>query len=162
MIKYRGAYSLPMFKKILVAVDGSDPSLHALEVAVGVAKQNKAELILVTVVPPIPPMVEGDMPHYAPDFSNDLKESYNRMLSSQKKEVEAKNPNLKVKAVITEGNPARKIIDESRKLDVDLIIMGNRGKSGIFSWMLGSVSRQVTDACTVPVLVVKDEKFCKK
>ncbi len=151
-----------MFKKILVAVDGSDPSLHALEVAVSVAKQNDAELKLVAVVPPVPPMVEGDMPHYAPDFSNYLKESYKRMIGNKKKEVAEKNPDLKVEAIVTEGHPARAIIKESRKLGVDLIIMGNRGKSGIFSWMLGSVSRQVTDACTVPVLVVKDEKFCKK
>ncbi len=151
-----------MFKTILVAVDGSDPSLHALEVAVTVAKQNDAELKLVAVVPPVPPMVEGDMPHYAPDFSNDLKESYKRMIGSKKKGVTDNNPDLKVEAIVTEGNPARRIIEKSRELGVDLIIMGNRGRSGVLSWMLGSVSRQVTDACTVPVLVVKDEKFCKK
>ena len=72
------------------------------------------------------------------------------------------HPDLKVEAVVTEGNPAREIIAVSRTHNVDLIVMGNRGKGGVLSWMLGSVSRQVTDACTVPVLVVKDEKFCKQ
>jgi nucleotide-binding universal stress UspA family protein len=150
-----------MFDKILVAVDGSDPSLHALEVAVTMAKQNDAELKIVTVVPPVPPMVEGDMPHYTPDFSKDLRESYTRMLNNHVKNLKEKHANLKAEGIVTEGVPARKIIEESRKLEADMIILGNRGTSGIFTWMLGSVSRQVTDACTVPVLVVKDEKFCK-
>jgi len=151
-----------MFDKILVAVDGSDPSIHALEVAATVAKQNKAELTILTVVPPIPPMVEGDMPHYVPDFSKDLRDSYTNMLNNHVKNLKEKHPELTVKGVVTEGPPARKIIEESRKLGSDMIVMGNRGKSGILSWMLGSVSRHVTDACTVPVLVVKDEKFCKQ
>ena len=149
-----------MFNKILVAVDGSDPSIHALEVAATVAKQNNGSLLLLSVVPPIQPMVEGDMPQYAPDFSRDLVESYTKMLNHHLKKLKEKHPGIKSEAVITEGNPARRIIEESRKYQVDLIIVGNRGKSGILSWMLGSVSRQVTDACTVPVLVVKDEKFC--
>ena len=151
-----------MFDKILVAVDGSNPSLHALEVAATVAKQNKAELTVLTVVPPVPPMVEGDMPHYAPDFSKDLRESYANMLNKHVKELKEKHPDLTVKGVVTEGSPARKIVEESRKLESDMIIVGNRGTSGILSWMLGSVSRHVSDACTVPVLIVKDEKFCKK
>ncbi len=151
-----------MFNKILVAVDGSEPSLHALEVAATVAKQNKAELTLLTVVPPVPAMMEGDMPQYTPDFSKDLLDSYTKMLNKQLKDIKEKHPDLNAKALVTEGSPARKIIEESRKLGVDMIIVGNRGSSGIMSWMLGRVSRTVTDACTVPVLVVKNEKFCKK
>ena len=150
-----------MFKKILVAVDGSDPSVHALEVAATVAKQNKASLTIVTVVPPIPPMVEGDMPHYVPDFSKDLRDSYKNMLNNQVKKLKEKHPDLKVEAVVTEGNPARKIIKKAGEHMADMIVVGNRGTSGVLSWMMGSVSRAVSDACTVPVLVVKDEKYCK-
>ena len=150
-----------MFNKILVAVDGSDPSVHALEVAATIAKQNKAELTILTVVPPIPPMVEGDMPHYVPDFSKDLRDSYANMLNNQVKKLKEKHPDLKVEAVVTEGNPARKIIEKAGEHMADMIVVGNRGRSGILSWMMGSVSRAVSDACTVPVLVVKDEKYCK-
>jgi nucleotide-binding universal stress UspA family protein len=150
-----------MFNKILVAVDGSDPSIHALEVAATVAKQNNAELTILTVVPPIPPMVEGDMPHYVPDFRKNLRESYANMLNKHVKDLKAKHPDLKVEAVVTEGNPARKIIEKASEHKADMIVVGNRGTSGILSWMMGSVSRTVSDACTVPVLVVKDEKYCK-
>jgi nucleotide-binding universal stress UspA family protein len=150
-----------MFNKILVAVDGSDPSIHAIEIAANIATQNNATLTLLAVVPPIPALVEGDQPQYAPNFSVDLKDSYAKMITKHKNDISQKHSELKVEAVIAEGNPARKIVEESRRLGSDMIILGNRGKSGIFSWMLGSVSRAVTDACTVPVLVVKDEKFCK-
>lgn len=101
------------------------------------------------------------MPHYSADFSGELEESYKKMLAKQMKDLSVKHPDLKVNAIITNGNPARMIVQESGNQMADLIILGNRGKGGILSWMLGSVSRQVTDACTVPVLVVKDEKFCK-
>jgi len=45
--------------------------------------------------------------------------------------------------------------------EADLIVLGNRGKGGIATWLLGSVSRQVTDSCTTPVLVVKDQRYCE-
>ncbi|MBD3207648.1 hypothetical protein GF319_15065, partial [Candidatus Bathyarchaeota archaeon] len=33
--------------------------------------------------------------------------------------------------------------------------------SGVATWMLGSVSRDIVESCTVPVLVVKDQRYCK-
>ena len=150
-----------MWKKILVAVDGSKPSLHALDVAAGMAAQDKAELTILSVVPPLPPLVQGDMPNYAPQFTTDLTESYENMVNAKAKETKDKHPGLKVVPIVMTGSPSRKIIEAAKARGVDLIVVGNRGTSGILSWMLGSVSRQVTDACTVPVLVVKDREFCK-
>ena len=150
-----------MWKKILVAVDGSNPSLHALEVAAGMAVQNKAELTILSVVPPLPPLVHGNMPNYAPQFTTDLTESYENMVRAKAKDIKDKHKDLKVVPIIMTGSPSRKIIEAAKDRQVDLIIVGNRGTSGVLSWMLGSVSRQVTDACTVPVLVVKDREFCK-
>lgn len=43
----------------------------------------------------------------------------------------------------------------------DLIVVVNRDTGGILGWMLGNVIRQVTDACTAPLLVVKDQKYCE-
>ena len=151
-----------MWKKILVAVDGSKPSLHALDVAAEMAAQDKAELTILSIVPPLPPMVEGDMPHYAPQFTSDLMESYENMVGAKAKEVKDKHKGLIVVPIVMTGSPSRKIIEASRARGADLIVLGNRGTSGLLSWVLGSVSRQVTDACTVPVLVIKDQKYCEK
>ena len=150
-----------MFDKILVAVDGSEPSLHALGVAVGLATQNKAELTILSVVPPIPSVgLEGDVPQLT-DYTDTIEESFKKMVSSKAKEVKDRHPDLKVVPIVMTGSPSRKIVEAAKARNVDLIIVGNRGTGGFLSWMLGSVSRQVTDACTVPVLVVKDREFCK-
>ncbi len=151
-----------MWKKILVAIDGSAPSLHALEVAAGMADNNKAELTILSVVPPIPSMgLEGEMPQL-PEYTTTIEESIKKMVASKTKEVKDRNPGLEVVPIVMTGSPSRKIVEAARAREVDLIVLGNRGASGILNWMLGSVSRQVTDACTVPVLVVKDRKFCKE
>lgn len=125
------------------------------------AVQNKAELTILSVVPPLPPLVHGNMPNYAPQFTTDLTESYENMVRAKAKDIKDKHKDLKVVPIIMTGSPSRKIIEAAKDRQVDLIIVGNRGTSGVLSWMLGSVSRQVTDACTVPVLVVKDREFCK-
>ena len=68
---------------------------------------------------------------------------------------------LKLTKILKDGNPAKIIVETAGKQGVDLIIIGNRGTSGVLSWMLGSTSRTVVEACTVPVLVVKDREYCE-
>ena len=71
-----------MWKKILVAIDGSAPSLHALEVAAGMAVQNNAELTVLSVVPPIPSMgLEGEMPQLT-GYTDTIEESIKKKSSS--------------------------------------------------------------------------------
>ena len=150
-----------MWKKILVAIDGSAPSLHALEVAADMAANDKAELTILSVVPPIPSMgLEGEMPQLT-EYTDTIEESVKKMVTSKVKEVEDSHPDLEVVPIVMTGSPSRKIVEAARAREADLIVVGNRGTGGILNWMLGSVSRQVTDACTVPVLVVKDREFCK-
>ena len=150
-----------MWKKILVGIDGSAPSLHALKVAAEMAANNKAELTILSVVPPIPSRgLEGDVPQL-PEYTDTIEESIQKMVASKTKEVRERHPDLEVVPIVMTGSPSREIIEAAKARNVDLIIMGNRGTSGFLSWVLGSVSRQVTDACTVPILVVKDREFCK-
>jgi nucleotide-binding universal stress UspA family protein len=82
------------------------------------------------------------------------------MLKQTDEEIKQKYPNLKTVLIVMEGKPAKIIIDVAQARIVDLIVVGNRGSGGILSWMLGSVSQQVVNNCTVPVLVIKDQKFC--
>ena len=160
MIKYHEHIPLTMFNKILVAIDGSEPSLYALEIAANTAKQNNAELTILTVVAPLPPMAQGDLPDYSQDLDDKIYESYKKMVREQAKKLEKTHPELKTVPIVMKGAPARIIIEASNAREVDLIVIGNRGKSGILNWMLGSVSRKVSEACTVPVLIVKNKKYC--
>ncbi len=150
-----------MFNKILVAIDGSEPSLYALEVAANTAKQNQAELTILTVVPPFPPMARGDMHQYSPDLEDKIYENYKKMVREQAKNLSKTHPDVKTVPIVMSGQPARRIIEASNDREVDLIVIGNRGKSGILNWMLGSVSRKVSEACTASVLIIKNKKFCE-
>jgi nucleotide-binding universal stress UspA family protein len=151
-----------MFNKILVAVDGSEPSLHALDLAAGIAVENDAELTILSIAPFPPPMLsEEAMPTYLPRYQDDLRESYKKMLKKTDGDIIQKHPKLKTVPIVMEGKPSKLIVEAAQARIVDLIIIGNRGSGGILSWMLGSVSQQVVNNCTVPVLVVKDQKYCE-
>jgi len=152
-----------MFNKILVAVDGSDPSLHALETAAQIALTHDSELTILTVAPYPPAMITEDaMPNYLPQYQDDLRESYKKMLTETNKKLQQKHPTLKTVPIVMEGKPAKTITEASRARESDLIVIGSRGTSGIIDWMLGSVSQQIANSCTVPVLIVKDQKYCQK
>ena len=151
-----------MFKNILAAIDGSPPSHHALIVAADLAKQQDAALTIVSGAPFAPPLVMEDTTQaYMPEYQDRLRESYEKLLSNTVADLKTSHPGLKTTTILKEGSPARKIIEAAREQGADLIVLGNRGSGGALTWLLGSVSRQVTDSCTAPVLVVKDQRYCE-
>ncbi len=151
-----------MFKNILAAIDGSEPSQHALAVAADLAQQQGATLTVMTAVPPLPPLVMEDMSQaYMPEYQEKIRESHQQLLNKTEADLKKSHAGLKTVPVLKEGSPARMIVEAAAEQKADLIVLGNRGTGGIATWLLGSVSRQVTDSCTAPVLVVKDQRFCE-
>jgi len=151
-----------MFKTILAAVDGSDPSIHALHIAAQLAKEQKAQLHIITAIPPLPPIaVEGFSPEYLPQYQVDLEEAMQKTLDKAAEETRKTHPGLKVTTHIKNGRLARIITETAVAVDADLIVVGSRGQSGILTWLLGSVAREIADSCTVPVLISKDSRYCQ-
>ena len=148
-----------MFKKILIALDGSKSSLTALDYALHLAKQDKAELHIITAAEPLPPLAgEGIAPSYMPEYQEDLFNNLQKMQKTQVEKIKKQYPDLKIKAEVKEGR-ASHVIKEAAQ-DADLIVIGHRGHGGLLSWVLGSVAKQIVDECTAPVLVVKDKDYC--
>ncbi len=143
---------MDMYKKIVLAVDGSEVSKNALRHAVELAKQNNGTLIAVHVVPPID---VTDIETFKPEtLMRGLKEEGEKILS-EVKELAGKE-DVKVQTVIEEGIPFEKICEVAQNLDGDLIVMGSHGRTGIGKVFIGSVTERVisrTHCC--PVLVVK-------
>lgn len=151
-----------MFGKILVAVDGSEPASHALEYAAQLAEEQGAELVIVTVIPPITGYVVADSEmDYYPRLEEDMEKYYVQMVEATEKVVKKAHPGLEVSALWKRGHPAIRIVEAAGEQGADLIVVGNRGRGGLISWMLGSTSRSVVESCTVPVLVVKDQEYCE-
>jgi nucleotide-binding universal stress UspA family protein len=151
-----------LFNKILIGLDGSNPSKIALKYAANLAFEQNAELYILTVVPPLPvaPFDETQL-DYRPEMQEVFILDYEKQLIKTVEDLKKTHSGLKSNPLLKEGNPATKIVETAKSIQVDLIVVGNRGTGDILTWMLGSVSRQVTESCTVPVLVVKDQKYCE-
>jgi nucleotide-binding universal stress UspA family protein len=151
----------PIFSRILVAYDGSEPSKRALDLAAKTAAMFKGELIILTVVsrstPPMfaegreGPMRTADIQEYL----DKMQEFYRKALENAEVEVRMRYPDLKFEPLLIEGRPASTIVEEAEKRDVNLIMLGSRGLGGITGWILGSTSREVANRCTKPILIVK-------
>ena len=63
-----------------------------------------------------------------------------------------------VKEVLLEGHPSKEIIDFAENNDIDLIVMGTLGKTGLDRFLMGSVAETVVRNSKVPVLVVRGEE----
>jgi nucleotide-binding universal stress UspA family protein len=153
-----------MYKKILVAYDGSTHSRNALDHAVKIAAHWKAEIKILSVVPRVTiPIFHNEEIGIFPitsaynisDYQEDIKDLYAKSLKEAEEYVKESFPDLKMNNKLLDGRPSSTIVEESEKDGVDLIVIGSRGLGGITGWVLGSTSRRVVESCTKPVLVIK-------
>jgi len=153
-----------LINKVLVALDGSEPSQRALDYAVDFAKKWNAELNMIAVIPRVmlpifPDEGFGATPLAAArdfgQYQERMRSIYQNILAEAEAKVRREHPDMKVLTKLEEGRPSATIVDFSEKNDVDLIVIGSRGIGGITGWILGSTSRNVVQSCTKPILVVK-------
>jgi len=150
-------------KKILVALDGSEPASKALDFALELAEKYFAEILLLSVVPPVTvPMVASPAtgvltipPIAMGTYQKELKDNHEKMLAEALKRAKKVKPILKVSTKIVEGRPSDKIVETAKEEDFDIIVMGSRGLGGVKEFFLGSVSDRVADEAPCPVLIVK-------
>jgi nucleotide-binding universal stress UspA family protein len=144
-----------LIRKILVAVDGSEPAMRALNFALDIAQHYSAELHLLTVVPPVFLPVHSFDVVKSDAIANatiQLEDSFRKALAHAEEKV--KKDNLKISTKLENGNPDQKIVEEAKNGSFDIIVMGSRGL-GHRGYGLGSVSASVADEATCPVLIVK-------
>ena len=153
-----------LYKKIVVAVDGSDQSKRALDHAAVLAEKYDACLYLVTAYQkralPTFPAGEPDTevvvdPDIYEKYWDSIRVIYEKALLDAETKMQQDYPFVKYKTILTEGRPSATIIKIAESKEADLIVIGSRGRGGVTGWLLGSTSRNVVDGCTKPVLVVK-------
>lgn len=141
-----------MFKRILVAYDGSQHARKALEVAVDLAKKYGAKIYVAEVVDTatILGLSMGPVP---PDIIDSMREKAKADLADARAKAEAAG--VLVETAMLEGDPAAAIVEYADKIGADLVVTGSRGLSSIKRVLLGSVSTGIVNHAKRPVLVVK-------
>jgi nucleotide-binding universal stress UspA family protein len=139
-----------MFKKILLAVDGSRHSDLAVDYAAGLARAFKAALLVVHAYPQT-----SDLLGYQ-DFETLVarrKATGQTVVDKVRERLE--NSGLDFQEDLLEGPEADAILAAGRAHEVDLIIMGTRGLGTIEGVLFGSVSRKVSQHAHCPVMLIR-------
>jgi len=144
-------------KSILLPTDFSDGSLYALSYAVDMAKANDSKLYLLHVLYDIASASGLYIPHTSVDVM------YREMEESAKKELERfgwqQREGLKnVEYSVIRGLPYEEILKFAKEKNIDLIVIGTHGKTGIDRVIFGSTAQRVVRHSTCPVLTVKATK----
>ncbi len=140
-----------MFKKILCPVDFSGTSLKAANNAMNFASEIKAEITFIHIIDVKIVQGMGDISGGGITDLNFLVEEEKPVLNKLKEKCEKKG--IKVKTVLTHGEPTSVILKTIKEGDYDLIIMGTHGKTGLTRLALGSVAESIVRKSDVPVLL---------
>ena len=139
-----------MFKKILLANDGSEQAFSALSLAVKIAKHSQAELHMISV----------EEISYLPETMEDVREEtgtaarrFHKVVNRSRAIAEESQVNLKTHVVA--GHPVRDIVDLARDLNADMLVVGASGHSALYDRMIGSRADRIVHLAPCPVLVVK-------
>lgn len=140
-----------MFDKILLAVDGSEHSLHAARTAADLARAMKAnELRIVTTYDFIPPYLGEPNMQYAIDARMDSAKAI------MQKAVDAVGDiSCEIHTELIEGPAAETIIEVANTRRSDVIVMGSRGLGTLAGLLIGSTSQKVVAHAHCPVLIVR-------
>jgi nucleotide-binding universal stress UspA family protein len=141
---------------IVVGIDGSHHSSHALDWAMAEAALRKAQLTVIAVNPVpagywarnTPVIISGDSA-----LVDEIRTSVEESVAEASAKLDGDAPAVTIQAF--SGFAAKALIEASK--DADLVVVGMRGGGGFASLALGSVSSQVVHHAQCPVVVVRSE-----
>ena len=148
-----------MLKKIMIATDGSEMSMLAAVLAVGLAKISGAT---VTAIYVLDVHRLAQLPGYTgfPGLNDRLMKlmfTEGNEAMSEIAEI-AQDAGISYEKLVAEGNPSDEILRQSHELGMDLLVMGSIGRSGLNKFLLGSVAEKVVRHSKIPVLIVPGPK----
>jgi nucleotide-binding universal stress UspA family protein len=140
-----------MFKKILLAYDGSGGAKAALKVGIGLARSLGAELQSISV--------EEELPHYAATMGEvqDAKErvdEYFRVLTKEARD-QAALAGVELQTAIRQGHEVEIIVNYAKEGGFDLLLAGYHGHSRIFERVMGSTAQSIIRLSPCSVLLAK-------
>jgi nucleotide-binding universal stress UspA family protein len=150
--------------RILVGVDGSESSFHAANYATDLSLKFNSELILLSIVPSKihhgdSSGVFGMVSHsYLDNYKKEAEKWFNdivKYVEQTEGEPFEVNKKIKTDVITTPFSIAASLLNYAEEKDVDLIVIGTRGNSGLKKMLLGSVASDIVVYSYCPVLVIK-------
>jgi len=135
---------------ILHPTDFSEASQPAFEFSCALARDYRAKLVLIHVIPPTHVFApDGIAVPFPPEEPYDIHARLARMHPS--------DPRVEVDHHVLEGDPTAEILNAATKMNADVIVMGTHGNSGLTRLLVGSVAESVMRKAPCPVLTVRGQ-----
>lgn len=145
----------PLFRHILVPIDGSEPSLGAVQMALRIVEL--CPDCKITVLYVIDKLVLNELVRFSKrseeEVEAELAEQGRRYLALAHKDAERNG--VVAQCQSRRGDPFEEVIAAAKDLRADLIVMGHTGRRGTSRVLIGSVTQRVLDYAPCPVLVMR-------
>lgn len=147
-----------MYKRILLATDGSENSKRAGKHAIWIADASGADLTVLNVIEPYYPQIAA-LPNFRESVYDELREEGKNAVESFKKDLELSQckgfcKSIELNTRIKEGKAYLEILRFVEDENIDLVVIGASGRHGLDKFMLGSVTERVMRNASCPVMVV--------
>ena len=142
------------YRNIVIATDGSENNQKAVSYGIEIAKLSGAKVYALHVI---------DTNFLSRSWTAGWETMYEVLKQDGEKAAYKVKEfgdalGIEVKEVLLEGHPSSEIIDFAENNDIDLIVMGTLGKTGLDRFLMGSVAEKVIRNSKIPVLVVRGEE----
>jgi nucleotide-binding universal stress UspA family protein len=139
------------FRKILVAVDGSDVSMRAVVNAARIAKEEGADLYAVHVVPSPPFEYPGEVA----DYYDQARRSAARWMREVEKEAAKLGLSIRTETIVGAASVIDTLVGYADSISSDLLVTGTRGRTPSTRLLVGSVASGLVETAKCPVLVIR-------
>lgn len=142
-----------LFKKILIATDGSENAKKAVAYGINIARATGAEVYALYVVSTEHAGTARTVMGWTGAFEEYLANQGG--VATGYVENLGKEAGVKVEPMYLKGVPAEKILEYAEESNIDLIVMGTQGLTGVQRFLIGSVAENVLRHSKVPVMIVR-------
>ncbi|MFD1585737.1 universal stress protein [Halorientalis brevis] len=142
-----------MSKRILVPLDGSSQAWEAFEFAIDEFPDD--ELVLLNVINPAEAgySAQASIPSFSEEWYEHAQSEAEHLFERARDRANGRDVVVTEDTVV--GKPSRAIVQYAEEHDVDQIVMGSHGRSGVTRILLGSVAENVVRSSTIPVTVAR-------
>lgn len=142
-----------MKNKVLIAIDLDDDYLYVIKKGFELAKAMDAKVILTSIVNIYVNYIQPDV-STSPIQWDEVYNAQVEFTTQELNKIKSQNNNLEIEVYIEKGNSKTAIIDKANDENVNYIVMGTHGRTGISHIFMGSTAEYIIRHSTKPILVI--------